>query len=115
MNALQVQCIICGAKPGWKCLPAPNTPEGRSGRRLSRPHSIRVEDAAKATAEAEAKERDVAVCAWMLLCDAPSVGTVEHPILGEVEACAGCVERFGLVLTFTPEQLVAEHTGRVSS
>lgn len=42
MTALDVQCILCGAKPGWHCIGAPNS--GRAGQRVP-PHRMRVEDA----------------------------------------------------------------------
>lgn len=37
-----VQCIICGAKPGWACIGAPNTLY--AGRRIAS-HDLRVADA----------------------------------------------------------------------
>lgn len=30
------------------------------------------------------------ICAWFALCDRPAVVTVEHPLLGNVPACARC-------------------------
>lgn len=35
-------------------------------------------------------------CQWFVLCDHPAVGTVNHPILGDVPICARCAKRFDL-------------------
>jgi len=47
MSALDVQCIFCGAKPGWHCIGAPTS--GRPGQRVS-PHWVRVTDSKTAEA-----------------------------------------------------------------
>lgn len=104
MNALQVQCVICGAKPGWKCLPAPNTPDGRAGRRMTRPHGLRVEDAEKLTQLAEG---------------ADAAGST--PVVGVlVSASPDLLDRLldagrEVELELSAGELIAEHTGRVSS
>lgn len=33
------------------------------------------------------------VCEWFALCTNPSVGTVAHPILGDVPICQRCADR----------------------
>jgi hypothetical protein len=36
------------------------------------------------------------VCQWFLLCDHDAVGTVPHPILGDVPTCQRCADKFDL-------------------
>ena len=43
MEAIDVQCVMCGAKPGWSCIGSPGT--RLAGMRVT-PHWIRREDAA---------------------------------------------------------------------
>jgi hypothetical protein len=38
----------------------------------------------------------VPTCAWFALCDHDAVGTVEHPVLGDVPICQRCADRFGM-------------------
>ena len=52
MRAQDIQCVMCGAKPGWECLGAPDT--ARSGMRIP-PHQIRRDDARMAEQVAAAR------------------------------------------------------------
>lgn len=52
MNAVDVLCPVCGAKPGWRCYREPGTGYGTRP-----PHLMRIEVAA----EAAAAEPDSAV------------------------------------------------------
>ena len=45
------------------------------------------------------------VCEWFALCTRAAVGTVAHPVLGEVPACQHCVDKLDLqdrLTRFTP-------------
>jgi hypothetical protein len=37
-------------------------------------------------------------CEWFALCDNASVGTVKHPILGDVPTCQRCADKLSLDL-----------------
>jgi hypothetical protein len=41
----------------------------------------------------------VPVCQWFALCDNEAVGTVGHPVLGDVPTCQRCADTHGLALT----------------
>lgn len=41
------------------------------------------------------------MCDWFLLCENDPVGTVRHPVLGEVPTCRECADRHDL--TFSGE------------
>jgi hypothetical protein len=36
------------------------------------------------------------ICRWFALCDHEAVGTVPHPVLGDVPACQRCVDKLDL-------------------
>lgn len=36
------------------------------------------------------------VCEWFLMCLNPAVGTVKHPILGNVPICDRCADTVGM-------------------
>lgn len=38
------------------------------------------------------------VCEWYALCTNPAVGTVTHPILGEVPCCERCAKKHNLTI-----------------
>jgi hypothetical protein len=44
------------------------------------------------------------VCEWFALCDNPAVGTLPHPVLGDVPVCDRCADKVGLT-----EEIVREH------
>jgi hypothetical protein len=41
-------------------------------------------------------------CQWFALCDHAAVGTVTHPVLGDVPTCRRCADKFGLELVPRP-------------
>lgn len=41
-------------------------------------------------------------CAWYALCDRPAVGTVSHPVLGDVPCCQRCVDKHDMGSRLTP-------------
>ncbi len=38
-------------------------------------------------------------CLWFALCDHPAIGTVSHPIIGEVPTCQRCADKLGLTFS----------------
>lgn len=45
---------------------------------------------------------ETVTCAWYALCANPSVGTVSHPILGDVPICDRCCDKHSMRDRFTP-------------
>lgn len=39
------------------------------------------------------------ICHWFAVCDRPSIGTVQHPMLGAVPTCQRCADRHNLTVT----------------
>ena len=37
-------------------------------------------------------------CEWFALCDYPAIGTVAHPVLGDVPVCGRCADKLDLVV-----------------
>lgn len=57
-----------------------------------------AEEVAARVAAERAATRRLGTCQWFAMCDNVAIGTVTHPVLGNVPTCRRCADKLGLVL-----------------